>query len=659
MKKIIFLILSLGIAYGMSIEAKPAELKPSDVTSKMYEIMKAHAAYKALTPQIVKRAISNFIDFLDPGKTYFLESEIDPWLTMNDQELQKVIEQFEKGHFSTFENIFDQFKKAIVRRRDLESRLDKDALPDDVAPKEFKELVWAQTENELYERLKRLRAIQIEVAAKIGKEVKDTALQRLKKRRLKIEDEIVTPDNKLAQAVLCTYILKAFAASLDAHTTYFTPAEATQFLIEVQKRLFGIGVQFRDDVDGFTIVKIVEGGPADREKSLHPKDKIIAVNGEPIMGLDIVEVVELIRGAENTPVLLRVVRAVGEGKTKKHETFDVKIVRGEVVLKETRVEAYPVPFGKGAIAYLRLHSFYQDEDTSSTEDLKKAYRDIAKDNTIIGCVLDLRYNSGGLLPQAVSVSGLFLKPGIIVSIRDEMNDVHHFRNLEPVPMWDGPMIVLVNRASASAAEIVAQALKDYGRAILCGDDHTFGKGSYQTFTLNPMAGSTVDPEGEYKVTRGRYYTVSGKTPQLVGVPSDIIVSSGLSLLDIGEAYAKYPLENDSIAENFQDGLSDVPLFQRDRIRKLYQLSRQKRLVFYDSFIPQLKKNSTERMKNNKSYQTFIEEVEKSEKDFEEIDTIERYPDFQLYEGMNVMRDLIMLIDEQRGIIQEQNLEQAA
>ena len=214
-------------------------------------------------------------------------------------------------------------------------------------------------------------------------------------------------------------------------------------------------------------------------------------------------------------------------------------------------------------------------------------------------------------------------------------------------IWDGPMIVLVNRGSASAAEIVAQALKDYGRAILCGDDHTFGKGSFQTFTLNPAIGSTVDPEGEYKVTRGEYYTVSGKTPQRVGVPADIIVPGGLSFLEVGEEFAKYPLENDSIPPNFQDSLSDVPLFQRDRIRKLYQTDQQKKITYYYTFLDQLRKNSQERIAHNKLYQTFLVDVKKSEMDLEEIDSIDRYPDFQLYEGMNVMRDLVMLIDEQK------------
>ncbi len=643
MKKLWYLGLIWVMSLCVGLEAKPADITASDVTTKMQEIMKAHATYKKFTPLLAQRSLSVFIDSLDPGKCYFLESEVAPWNAMSDAELQTVVTQFEMKRFPSYEAVFQVCKKAIERRRLFEEKLDADPLPDDVSAKEFKDLTWAKSDEELYDRLKKLRALQIEVSAKIGNEVKDIALQRLKKRRLKIEDEIVEADQKIAQKTLCTYILKAMASSLDAHTNYFTPSEAEQFLINVQQRLFGIGIQLRDDVDGFTIVKIVEGGPADQEKTLKPKDKIIALNGEPVMGLDVLDVVDLIRGSEGTSIVLRVVRNKGEGKKKDLETFDVRLTRGEVVLKETRVESRAEPFGDGVIVYLRLHSFYQDQETSSVDDLRRAFMEASKDQKVLGVVLDLRYNSGGLLPQAVNVSGLFLKKGVVVSIKDENNEVHHLRDLETQQMWDGPLLVLVNRASASAAEIVAQALQDYGRALLCGDDHTFGKGSFQTFTLNPILGNTVDPQGEYKVTRGRYYTTSGKTPQLKGVQSDIVMPGGLSLLDIGEEHAKYPLDNDSIGASFEDSLADVPLFQRDRIRRLYQHDQQKIMTLYKPYLKQLRHNSQERVKQNKMWHLFLEDVKKSEMDMEEIGSFDRYPDFQLYEGMNIMRDLILLI----------------
>ena len=131
-------------------------------------------------------------------------------------------------------------------------------------------------------------------------------------------------------------MLKATASALDSHTAYFTPDEAAQFMIGVQQRLYGIGAQLRDDISGFSVIKIIEGGPAAEGKALKVKDRIIAINGEPVVGMDIVDAVELIRGEENTPVVLTVIRETKDGDTKKEETLDIKIIRKEVVLKRRR-----------------------------------------------------------------------------------------------------------------------------------------------------------------------------------------------------------------------------------------------------------------------------------------------------------------------------------
>ena len=233
-----------------------------------------------------------------------------------------------------------------------------------------------------------------------------------------------------------------------------------------------------------------------------------------------------------------------------------------MVLKETRYETNYEPFGDGVIAYLRLYSFYQDPDSSSSSDLAKEIKKLKDSHKIKGIILDLRYNSGGMLSQAVEVTGLFITKGIIVSIKDDAGNVQHLRELDGKTAWDGPLMVLINRASASASEIVAQTLQDYGRALVVGDDHSYGKGSFQTFTLSSAKNGSVNPQGEYKVTRGRYYTVSGKSPQLHGVISDVLVPGPFSEMEIGEQYAKYPLEGDQIKENFNDDLSDIPFLSK-------------------------------------------------------------------------------------------------
>ena len=264
-------------------------------------------------------------------------------------------------------------------------------------------------------------------------------------------------------------------------------------------------------------------------------------------------------------------------------------------------------------------------------------------------MLDLRSNSGGLLSQAVGVAGLFITKGIVVSIKDENGKVQHLRDLDGKTSWDGPLVVLVNRASASASEIVAQTLQDYGRAIVVGDETTYGKGSYQTFTLNGSQEGGVNPEGEYKVTRGRYYTVSGRTPQRAGVASDVVVPSFLSELDIGEQHLKYPLDPDEIEPNFDDKLLDIPFMQRARVSQLYRFDLQPKLDIYSAHLPRLRTNSDLRINNNKNYQAFLEEIaaREEDKDLEDDDLAEKYGqnDLQLTEALNIMKDLIVLMKQ--------------
>lgn len=637
-------------------EPKLPELTPQIVTAKVNEIMKAHASQKVLSEILVQRILQSYLEELDPNKTYFIETDIHQWIEPSDELIQKILSGYSKNDFSIFKEIHDAMVSAIKRRKILEQQIKLDELPSHVNSKEFKDMKWTVNSQELLNRLIKIKALQIEASSKLNEDIREKALQRIAKRQAKYEEEILNADSEYRQRLILTNVLKAISSSLDSHTAYFTPDEASQFMINVQQRLFGIGAQLRDDLNGLTVIKIIEGGPAARNKELKVKDRIIAVNGEPIVGLDIVDAVDLIRGEENTPVTLTVIREIkDEGskeidpknpKAKKQERvteekLDIIVERGEVVLKETRFETSYEPFGDGVIGYLRLYSFYQDPENASATDLAKEIKKLRKEHSLKGIILDLRYNSGGLLSQAVDVTGLFISKGIVVSIKDHTGDIQHLRNLESRTSWDGPLVVLVNRASASASEIVAQTLQDYGRAIIVGDDHTYGKGSFQTFTLNPN-NNAVNPEGEYKVTRGRYYTVSGKTPQLVGVLSDVIVPGTLSEIDVGEKFAKHPLENDRIKPNFDDDLSDIPYTQRNKIRMLYKFDLQQKISQYSPHVANLQKNSAHRIANNKNYQNFLKEIKK-DSDVEEESEEFGQNDLQLAEANNIMKDLILLL----------------
>lgn len=640
-KKIAFLIFFLTSPY--LIDSKLPDINPKQASAKINEIMKAHASHKTFSPALIKRILQNYLEVLDPTKSYFIESDIQPWLEPSDELLETILKDFNQSNFKTFANIQNVMGTAIARRHELEKKINMANLPKKVNPEEFKEMKWVKTPDELLERITRIKALQIESVSKLNEDLKDKSLQRIAKRQAKNEEEILNTDPSYRQRFMLANVMKATAAALDTHTLYFTPDEAAQFLIAVQQRLLGIGAQLRDDINGFTVIKILDGSPASRSKELKVKDRIIAVNGEPVVGMDITDAVELIRGEENTPVTLTIIREEeGENNQKKEVKLDLTMLRGQVVLKETRYEASYEPFGDGAIAYLRLYSFYQDPDSSSSDDLTKALEKLKADHKLLGVVLDLRYNSGGLLSQAVGIAGMFISKGTVVSIKDENGSIQHLRHLDSSATWDGPLAVLVNRSSASASEIVAQSLQDYGRALVIGDDHTYGKGTFQTFTLNTAKENTVDPQGEYKVTRGRYYTVSGKSPQLTGVLSDIIVPGPLSETEIGEKFAKYPLENDHITPNFDDDLLDVPFYQRDKVRQLYKFNLQPKLDLYGNFLTSLRKNSDERIKNNKNYQNFLKEIQKKDKDLVDEDNPEQFgqSDLQLNETYNIMKDLI-------------------
>lgn len=641
-------ILSLLLAF--TCEAKIPDLTPTDVVTKTKEIMKSHATQKQLTPLLAERIINNYLEQLDPTKTYFIESDIEVWIHPSEALLNQLIKDYNQGDFDIFKEIQLALVKAIQRRRQIDKKIDYQNLPLHVRSEEFKDMAWTKTEEELINRLRRIRALQIETATKLNEDMRDKSMQRIAKRQMKYEDEMLTTNTKELESLILMSVLKATASALDTQTAYFTPDEAAQFMINVQQRLFGIGAQLRDDISGFTVVKIVEGGPAALNKDLKVKDRIIAVNGEPVVGMDITDAVDLIRGEENTPVILTVIReSVDKNGKKQEEKLDVSLVRGKVILKETRFKTSYEPYGDGIIGYLKLYSFYQDQDSSSATDLENEIQKLKADHHLLGIILDLRYNTGGLLSQAVSVTGLFITKGIVVSIKDENGQVQHLRDLDSNMAWKGPLIVLTNRASASASEIVAQTLQDYGRAIIIGDDHTYGKGSYQTFTLTAGTSEQINPKGEYKVTRGRYYTVSGKTPQLTGVLADIEIPGVLSELDMGERFGKYPLENDHITANFDDDLSDISLLQRDKVRRLYKFGLQEKLDIYQPYLEKLKVNNKQRMAHNKNYQNFMIEVRKKE----DIDPENMEPfgqnDLQLEEAYNVMKDLILLMQE-KGVL---------
>ena len=640
-----FLVLSLSL-FGALHAAKLPEITPQDVVETLHTMMEAHVDCKQLNSPLIKRALAHYLEELDPTKTYLLKSEITQWIEPSDELTSEICSAMDRGDFSHFNQIHELMVAAVVRRQDLENNLaNKQAgkgatlvLPNKISALEFKEMDWVASEEELANRILRIKSLQLAAAEKLDEPSKEKTLRKIAKNRSLREEEIATPHQLERERFVLSLILKACAASFDAHTVYFTPWEASQFMIQLQQRLFGIGAQLRDDLNGFTVVKVIEGGPASRNTGLKANDRIIAINGESVVGLEITEAVELIRGEEGSLVSLTVLRSVAE----KEEKLEIIIIRGEVVIKEARIESKVIPFGDGVLAHLALHSFYQDPLHSSASDLFEEISKIQNEHILRGIILDLRLNTGGVLPQAVAVTGLFITKGIVCSIKDNHGLLEHLRDIDSRTAFDGPLIVLTSKASASASEIVAQTLQDYGRAIHVGDEHTYGKGTFQTFTLDADNNGRVNPKGEFKVTRGKYYTVSGKSPQLVGVIPDIIVPGFYSEAEIGERHAKNPLSNDSITENFNDDLSDVPLLHRDQISWLYRFNLQPKLKTYTRHLPLLRNNSKTRIEHESFYQSFLTLLKEEEIKMEQVELFAKF-DPQLHETVNIMKDLILLL----------------
>jgi carboxyl-terminal processing protease len=344
-------------------------------------------------------------------------------------------------------------------------------------------------------------------------------------------------------------------------------------------------------------LKLIEGGPAARSGKVQVDDKIIAVDSEPVMGLSIQDAVALIRGKKGTSVTLTLLR--------KNEHLTVPVIRDEVVVEESRYSYDVINTADGPILHFALHSFYEDENTSSSKDFKKVLDRVKKQATPVGVILDLRENSGGLMSQAVEIAGHFIHRGVVASVSDRVHGVYHMRNFQSPPSFRGPLVVLIDKASASSSEIVAQCLKDYGRALLVGDSSTFGKGSYQVLSIDNQ--KSIDPKGEYRITRGLYYTVSGNSPQLTGVTPHIEIPGPLNKMEIGEKHHKFALPSDSIPASYVDQMLDLNPLARVRAKRGQQ---QQRLFLSEKILKHLQKASKERQNKWKKGETITYEEEK-------------------------------------------------
>jgi len=409
------------------------------------------------------------------------------------------------------------------------------------------------------------------------------------------------------QAVI---FIKCIARAYDPHSEYFSQSQYDNFRINMDKRLEGIGAMLGLEEDGSAAIKgLVVGGPAFKQGELQVMDRIVGVaqgDEETVdtVGMDLNDIVDLIRGKKGSIVRLEVI-PVDSGDSGAHKV--ISIVRDQVDLKESLASADLIitkdDDGKVLkLGWINLLSFYSDMgggDTSTTADVQRLINRLMEEG-IDGLVLDLRDNGGGSLEEAINLTGLFIPRGPVVQSKDwrDNRDAKFSRNR--YALYDGPMIVLTNKASASASEILAAALQDYRRAIIVGDKSTFGKGTVQQLRPvhnNRMLLSVLAPQpgsGALKLTIQTFFRISGGSTQLKGVEPEIVLPSLNDALDIGEGALDHPLAYEVIEAQDYD------------------------LVHPDGFpIIPLQANVDKRIAANAEFQYILEDIKRAEKRIEE------------------------------------------
>jgi carboxyl-terminal processing protease len=395
--------------------------------------------------------------------------------------------------------------------------------------------------------------------------------------------------------------LDALAQAYDPHSEYLSKADMKNFSINMGLSLVGIGALLRSE-DGYAkIESLVAGGPAQLDGRLKVGDRITAVAQGQAEYVDVREmrldkVVEMIRGKKGTRVRLLVIPSDATDPSRRK---NVELVREEIKLKDQEARAdivikkdengEPIKLG-----WLTLPSFYADMDKhqkSTTRDVLALLKRLKKEN-IAGLVVDLRKNGGGSLEEALALTGLFLKSGPIVQTKDYNGSIRISSDPDSGIAYTGPLVVLTSRQSASASEIFAAALQDYGRAVIIGDKSTFGKGTVQTILpigrFASLLGSHSDEDGALKLTIQKFYRVAGGSTQLHGVASDIVLPSLSDLPEFGEGALKNALAYDEVAKAKYTKWSDT----------------------HSLFVDQLRRRSEDRVKSDPEFHYVMEDIDR-------------------------------------------------
>lgn len=606
------------------------KLEFADVATIMNQIFDQHVVHKEMTEEVLKSSFVNYLDQFDPDRIYLLSSEVQTFLHPSPKRLKQLLSQYKRGNLSIFSAMNGVIQRAIERSRRWRSQIERKKQREEIFERantsqdmysSFEYHVWPASAMDIRNRIQehfgqfiQTQFARYGVEKVLSKQQEVTSLYeselRSKENDYLFRDHAGKPmSSKKKEHYYVLNIIKALAKSLDAHTSFLNLNEAFDMKMRLEKGYVGIGVDFDQGIDGIIISGLTPDGPADREGSIRINDILVALDGQSVVGRSFDEVMALLSGKDGSQLILSIKRSDDDS------LITVKLIREQILLEGERVIVNKSPFRDGIIGKITLNSFYQNPSggVSSERDIRMAIDQLKREGPLYGLVLDLRGNSGGYLMQAVKVAGLFITNGVVVISKYGNGNVRYYRDLDATVAFDGPLIVLTSRLTASAAEIVAQALQDYGVAVIVGDDRTYGKGSIQSQTVTTGGQSSF-----FKVTVGQYYTVSGKTPETYGVLADIVVP-GENMFGPLDAI---PNSNPKIRASFADRLVDVHPDIRGWYLRYYIPTLQEQETAWQKFLPTLRRQSAER--------------------FKKIDTAKSEVDAQMEEAVFIAKDMVEL-----------------
>jgi len=580
-------ILSAFIAVATLAGLVPASAAtdPSQVAVSVARwLEKGHYSRAKLDDAMSRKLLQTYLRALDYNRLYFTQKDIDEFEALYADSLDDAIFSGDLEHArAIFARYRERVRDRIAKNKTLVAK-DFNFDSNREVRMNRKDVPWPATDAEadalwrdiVEAELLRETLARSEDSSKTAQgPVKTKTPQETVTRRY---DQVLRNVNEMEDADVVDLFLTSLAQSYDPHSQYLSPSEMENFQISMRLSLVGVGAVLRSE-DGYAkVMEVVPGGPADLDGRLKVGDRISAVaqgdgEFEDVVDMKLDKVVEKIRGKKGTQVRLLVLPA---DATDPAQTKVVDIVRDEVKLKDQEAKAELLklknPDGKTSkIGWITLPSFYAEmggrpggKPKSTTADVSALISRLKREG-MQGLVIDLRRDGGGSLEEAINLTGLFIPRGPVVQSKDSNGKITVSQDSNPGVAYDGPLIVLMNRLSASASEIFAAALQDYGRAVIVGDERSFGKGTVQTVLdlgrlTMPFSLSSGD-SGALKLTIQKFYRVRGGSTQLNGVASDIVLPSLTDNPEIGESSLDNSLPYDEVAPvKIADSMAATPLF---------------------------------------------------------------------------------------------------